>query len=277
MTTAGGNGHASLVAGAGPGVEAPAADAPTRPRLLSYVGRWGRARRWLPDDARTVADVGCASGYGTAALIGTGRPPRRVVGVERDAFHLGEAARLYPWLTVVEGDATALPFDDGSLDAVVMLDVLEHVPEPRAALTEARRVLRPGGVILLSVPHRGLLAPLDSLNVYPALQRRFRSWQPVEPADETGPDGHLHFTAGEIRDLLGPGFTIDRTAKTGLGLAELVHLGLLVTFRGLLNWRGAYRAFLPVHFLVYLVDDLLPPGPLGYHLTVRATAAGDAR
>ena len=49
--------------------------APTRPRLLSYVGRWGRARRWLPPEARVVADVGCASGYGTAALTGTGSAP----------------------------------------------------------------------------------------------------------------------------------------------------------------------------------------------------------
>ena len=56
-----------------------------------------------------------------------------------------------------------------------------------------------------------------------------------------------------------------------------MHLTLLVTFRGLLNWRGAYRAFLPVHFLVYLVDDLVPAGPLGYHLTVRATVADDAQ
>jgi len=271
VTAAGQDGYAGLVAGAGPSLD----HAPSRPRLLSYVGRWGRARRWLPEDARTVADVGCASGYGTAALIGTGNPPRRVIGIERDPFHLGEAARRYPWLTVVEGDATALPFEDGSVDAVVMLDVLEHVPEPRAALTEARRVLRPGGALVLSVPHRGLLAPLDSLNAYPALQRRFRSWQPVEPADETGPDGHLHFSVAEIRDLLGSDFTLERTARTGLGLAELVHLGLLVTFRGLLNWRGAYRAFLPVHFLVYLVDDLVPAGPLGYHLTVRAFATGD--
>ena len=127
-----------------------------------------------------------------------------MIGVERDPDHLREAARRYPWLTVVEGDAAALPFEDGAVDAVVMLDVLEHVPEPRAVLTEVRRVLRPGGVVVLSVPHRGLLAPLDSLNVYPALQRRFRSWQPVEPADETGPDGHLHFTVAEIRDAARP-------------------------------------------------------------------------
>ena len=119
-----------------------------------------------------------------------------------------------------------------------MLDVLEHVPEPRAVLAEAHRVLRPGGVLVLSVPHRGLLAPLDALNVYPALRRRFPSWQPLEPADETGPGGHRHFTIEELGELLGNRFVIDRTARTGLGLAELVHLGLLVTFKGLLRLAG---------------------------------------
>ena len=249
-----------------------------RPRLLSYVGRWGRARRWLPSEARLVADVGCASGYGTAALAGTGRDGRRVIGIERDPDHLREAARRFPWLTVLEGDAASLPLDDGAVDAVVLLDVLEHVPEPRAVVAEARRVLRPGGTLVLSVPHRGLLAPLDSLNVYPALCRRFPSWQPLEPADETGPGGHRHFSLDELSAVLDGLFVVDRSARTGIGLAELLHLGLLVAFKGLMHRRAAYRALLPLHFVVYLVDDLVPAGRWGYHLTVRATAvdAGEA-
>jgi SAM-dependent methyltransferase len=273
MTTAGRDGHGTLLARTASGADTSAADAPSRRRLLSYVGRWGRARRWLPPEARVVADVGCASGYGTAALTGAGRSRRRVIGVERDPDHLSEAARRFPWLPVVEGDAAALPFEDGSLDAVVMLDVLEHVPDPRAVVAEIRRVLSPGGALVLSVPHRGLFARLDSLNVYPALQRRFPSWQPVEPADETGPDGHRHFALEELEELFGDRFVVDRMARTGLGLAELAHLTLLVTFKGLLRWRAAYRALLPLHFLVYLLDDLVPAGPLGYHLTIRACAA----
>lgn len=245
-----------------------------RPRLLSFVGRWGRARRWLPENARLALDVGCAFGYGTAALAGTRRSRRRVIGVERDPDHIHEAARRFPWLTVLEGDASALPVEDASVDAVVMLDVLEHVPEPRVLLAEAHRVLRAGGALVLSVPHRGLLAPLDALNVYPGLQRRFPSWQPLEPADETGPAGHRHFTIDELGELLGDRFVIDRTSRTGVGLAELVHLGLLVGFKGLIRSRAAYRALLPLHFLVYLLDDLVPAGRLGYHLTVRAIAVG---
>jgi hypothetical protein len=56
------------------------------------------------------------------------------------------------WSWVRHGDATALRFADGSRDAILSLDVLEHVPDFRAALREFARVLRPGGALLLTVP-----------------------------------------------------------------------------------------------------------------------------
>jgi SAM-dependent methyltransferase len=195
-------------------------EGPRRPRLLSYVGRWGRARRWLPGDAKRVLDVGCAFGYGTAALMGRGDSRRIVIGVERDARHLSEARRLFPWLTLVRADAVSLPIGDGAVDAVVMLDLLEHVAEPELVLGEAHRVLRPGGVIIVSVPHRGLLTPLDSNNLYTRLAQRRPPWPPLEPAEESATGVHRHFSLIEARNLLGTSFTVDRVARTGLGLAD---------------------------------------------------------
>jgi SAM-dependent methyltransferase len=248
------------------------------PRVLSYAGRWGRARRWLPDDARRVLDVGSAFGYGTAALARGGHPDRRVVGVERDPAHLREAARRFPWLRVLPGDAADLPAEDAGVDAVVLLDVLEHVPDPAAVLAEAHRVLRPGGSLVLSVPHRGLLTRLDSLNVYRALQRRRAAWLPLDPADDCA-GLHRHYTARELRSLLGGRYAVDRTARTGLGLTELFHLAILIAFKGVLRRAGVYRALLPVHLAIYLLDDLLPAGRAAYYLTLRARAvpAGEAR
>jgi SAM-dependent methyltransferase len=55
-------------------------------------------------------------------------------------------------MPVVLGDVTCLPFDDRSFDGVVCGEVIEHIPDDVAALAEMRRVLVPGGVVLVSVP-----------------------------------------------------------------------------------------------------------------------------
>ena len=71
----------------------------------------------------------------------------------------GRRWRLQAWLwrhglfeRLRFADVTALPFDDGAFEAAISLDVLEHVPDFRAALQEFARVLRPGGRMVLTVP-----------------------------------------------------------------------------------------------------------------------------
>jgi SAM-dependent methyltransferase len=246
----------------------PTAPAATRPRLLSHVGRWGRARRWLPHGARRILDVGCAFGYGSVAVAAGGIPGRVAVGVERDPEHLDRGRELYPWLTIIEGDATSLPVPDGCADAVLLLDILEHLGEPERAVAEAHRVLRPGGVVIVSVPHRGPQYRLDSLNVYQALRTRRPSWPRLEPATESAGGVHRHFTVGELRRLLAPSFEVDRVQRSGLGLQEPVYLaGLLARIPRRRDRVGRFAVVF--HLLVYLLDDLVPWGPFGYHLAVR--------
>jgi SAM-dependent methyltransferase len=252
----------------------PGAPAPQRPRLLSHVGRWGRARRWLPGDALRVLDIGCSFAYGSAAIQAGGPEGRAVVGVERDPDHLRGAQERFPWITVLEGDATALPVPDGVADAVTMLDIVEHIDRPEVAIAEARRVVRDGGVLVASVPHRGLLHRLDALNVYERLRRGRPHWPPLEAATESGGHEHRHFRVSELEALLRPHFEVDRMARTGLGLQELFHLALLV-LRVPLRAERVTRALLPLHLVIYLLDDLLPLGRFGYHLTVRARAVTD--
>jgi SAM-dependent methyltransferase len=62
------------------------------------------------------------------------------------------ALDMYGTRPDVFGDGCRLPFSDESFDSVLMLDVLEHISRPEAALAEARRVMRPGGKLLLTIP-----------------------------------------------------------------------------------------------------------------------------
>jgi SAM-dependent methyltransferase len=250
----------------------PAAPPSRRPRLLSHVGRWGRARRWLASDALRVLDVGCSYGYGSAAIAAAGPRGRIVVGVERDPDHLARAARDFPWIRILDADATALPLPDGCADAVILLDVLEHISDPELVLAEARRVLGARGAITVTVPHAGLLGGLDALNRYAALRRRWPSLPALEAATESDGGPHRHYRLAELEAELAPWFVIERVSRTGLGLQELVTIAMIAARVGLrADWLA--RALMPVHFIVSAVDYALPVGPLAYNLAVRARVA----
>jgi len=112
--------------------------------VRSFLARRGRRLR--------VLDVGCGTGHLAAHLINDGYS---VVGLEPDPTALAYARRRIP--EAVSGDACRLPFPDASFDVVIATDVLEHIPDDSAAASEIRRVLRPGGWAILTVPAMPLL------------------------------------------------------------------------------------------------------------------------
>jgi ubiquinone/menaquinone biosynthesis C-methylase UbiE len=94
----------------------------------------------------TVVDVGCGTGRAVAEL---GERSGHAIGVDLDPAMLAAARRRFPHIDVREADATSLPLDDGQARGY-RADKLYHVlPNPYAALAEARRVLAPGGRIVL--------------------------------------------------------------------------------------------------------------------------------
>jgi arsenite methyltransferase len=99
-----------------------------------------------------ILDVGCGPGYYVAELAEQVGEGGSVVGVDSSAPMLAVAAERCAELAnteFAEGDATALPVEDGDFDAVVSVQVLEYVPDVEAALAEIRRVLKPGGRVVL--------------------------------------------------------------------------------------------------------------------------------
>jgi 2-polyprenyl-3-methyl-5-hydroxy-6-metoxy-1,4-benzoquinol methylase len=106
-----------------------------------------------------LLDVGCAGGVLAGAARAEGWRP---VGIDLAHGACRAAARAMAG-PVVQADARALPFRAGGLDAVTLVNVLDHTTEPRAALAEAARVLRPGGLLVLRVPNAAFHAPCAGL------------------------------------------------------------------------------------------------------------------
>ncbi|WP_305784353.1 methyltransferase domain-containing protein [Symbioplanes lichenis] len=108
----------------------------------------------------TVVDLGCGPGTDLGRLAAA-TPGGRVIGIDRDPRMLAEARRRHPTAEVHESDLHALPLPDAGADRARTDRVLQHVDDPARVLAEARRVLRPGGLLGLAEPDWDTLAVAD--------------------------------------------------------------------------------------------------------------------
>lgn len=229
------------------------------------MARWTRAIRALPFRTGRVLDLGCAFGHATRMLRRRGY---HAAGIDASPAYIARARQADPASTYLVADAAHIPFADASFDGVLFLDVMEHLADERSALAEAARVLKPGGTLALSVPHRGALARLDALNVFASVVRL--TGRGACPPEIAATGIHRHYSLAQLRALLEPDFTVQRVTRTGIGLAELAHLPVLLLTRWLLRCERLYAVLAYAYYTAYLVEDLLPTGPLGYHIFVVA-------
>jgi 2-polyprenyl-3-methyl-5-hydroxy-6-metoxy-1,4-benzoquinol methylase len=150
---------------------------------------WSNMLSFIPEGSR-VLDVGCSAGNFGEALEQMNSCT--VVGVDLNPVDIDEARGKISEAYVLDVSDTAAVAGLGTFDVVLFADVLEHLPDPRATLVAIRALLRPGGVVVYSIPNMGHLSVRLDL-----LEGRF-TYTETGLLDKT----HLHFyDAFEIEDV----------------------------------------------------------------------------
>ena len=120
---------------------------------------------------KRVLDVACGSGYGSALLT---KDAARVAGVDISREAVEYASRHYGSAKILfaQADCYSLPFVSAQFDLVVAFEIIEHLTDAASFLQEARRVLAPAGLLLISTPNR-LYYTEDRGEVNPFHEREF--------------------------------------------------------------------------------------------------------
>jgi len=122
--------------------------------------------RHIDWQGKDVLDLGCAGGFMAEALAERGAhvtgidPASDAIDAARDHARAGKLRIAYD-----VGVGEALPYDDASFDAVVCVDVLEHVADLHRVLSEIARTMRPGGLLLFDTINRNPLARFASITI----------------------------------------------------------------------------------------------------------------
>jgi SAM-dependent methyltransferase len=118
---------------------------------LEHLHRYAFASCFL--EGKEVLDIASGEGYGSDLLS---KVAKSVHGVDVDDLSVAHANRKYGTarLKFLAGDACSIPLEAHSVDAVVSFETLEHVEDQDTMLSEFKRILRPGGLVIISSPEK---------------------------------------------------------------------------------------------------------------------------
>lgn len=251
-------------------------------------GRYKLAFNWIPQGINTFLDAGCAWGYGTRFFR---QKSDRVYGLDPTKVFVEVAKHRYSDIVFVESELEKTPFESDFFDAIVSCDTLEHVRDEISCLNEMFRILKPGGVLVITTPHKGLFGFMDPGNsiqwieyflkknfsyIY-RLAYRIRKGEYPEKIEYVKPiydhdTTHRHYSLADIREMLNKSnfqdnYIIEETFRSGLFIGVFT---MNLDFYLSLFIKNKVKNFIINPFLFLSeMDFWIPYNFIGYNIGVK--------
>jgi len=247
------------------------------------TGRLKLAFKWLNGRADNLLDAGCSYGYGTRFLK---TKSKNTYAIDMDELHIEIASKRYPDVKFSVGSVENTIFGVGFFDEIVLLDVLEHTHDKIRTLNEMHRILKPGGTIIISTPHRGLFSLLDPYNygynfrkylpfLYKFVYKAIRLIKEKKIPKKFNPihlEKHEHYSLKDFIEMLSisnfdNNFEIEKVFRSGL-FFEVFAMNLEV-FLSIFLKRELVRSILAPFIWLGNVDYWIPYGPFAYNIALK--------
>ena len=205
------------------------------------TGRHRLIFNWIPKNTNILLDGGCAFGYATRFYK---KKCKIVYGIDANESFVNIAKERYSEINFLKCMLEKTSFKSDFFDVVVLSDVIEHVKDDLKSLNEMFRVLKPGGLLILTCPNRGLLSFMDCDNYAFFLRTKFPKFyrfiyklkkgkypEKINPGYE---DKHRHYSLKDLSVLLNKSdfnYEITKVFRSGFFIdAVCTNLCFLIKF-----------------------------------------------
>lgn len=170
--------------------------------LASRRDALAQLKRYAGFDGAVVMEIGCSSGF-MLKNIRSQMPAARLVGADVVSHPLQVLAQQLPDVPLLRFDLLRSPLPEACVDAIVMLNVLEHIGDDALALAQVARMLKPGGALILEVP-----AGSHLFDAYDAQLQHFRRYDAPELNAKVASAGLLVVRSAHLGSLIYPAFAL---------------------------------------------------------------------
>jgi 2-polyprenyl-3-methyl-5-hydroxy-6-metoxy-1,4-benzoquinol methylase len=123
----------------------------SRKLIAEHVARYSFAKHYV--DGKIVADLGCGTGYGSNLIAFSGAKKVYGIDIDKKAIEYAQKNHSHENISYIQASAEKTKLPDKSIDVAISFETIEHLEHPEKLLLEIKRILKPGGICILSTPN----------------------------------------------------------------------------------------------------------------------------